>query len=143
MRFWPEWRRSAGFRDRLPDADERRYWSEIFKRTYAGEIDTWDFSWVATVWARGGLVATPNVNLVSNIGFGAEATHTKDDAVGLSAVPTGTMGEISHPESIVQDRNADRFVFENVMLRQLSVLQRSPLWSVYRFLKGLLRRPRA
>ena len=38
---------------------------------------TWDYQWVYTCWANNGLSVMPTKNLVQNIGFGPNATHTK------------------------------------------------------------------
>ena len=39
------------------------------------------------------------MNLVRNIGFGADASHTKrwKDYKGLGRIPLGSIGEITHP----------------------------------------------
>jgi hypothetical protein len=79
-----------------------------------GKIDTWDYSWTASTWYKGGLTATPNVNLVSNIGFSDVATHTKDKNSKLSNIPTMKLGRIIHPKQVIIDIEADRFVFDNV-----------------------------
>lgn len=39
-------------------------------------IDTWDYQWIYTCWRHKGLSITPNRNLITNIGFGDNATHT-------------------------------------------------------------------
>lgn len=38
--------------------------------------NTWDYQWFYTIWKNNGWAIMPKVNLVSNIGFGAHATHT-------------------------------------------------------------------
>ncbi len=73
--FWPEWKKSESWKASWDDGVARAYWEKIFERTYRAEIDTWDYSWTASVWYHGGLTATPNVNLVSNIGFGKDPQH--------------------------------------------------------------------
>ena len=60
------------------------------------------------------MTITPNVNLVSNIGFGDEATHTKSKNHELSNRPTMELGHITHPKQVIIDIEADRFAFDNV-----------------------------
>ena len=43
----------------------------------SGQIDSWAYSWAYFGLNRGGLSVIPKANLVSNIGFGNAATHTK------------------------------------------------------------------
>lgn len=112
--FWPQWSRSPEWAMRLPDAVERRYWAHIFAAVHAGTIDSWAYPWTASVWFRGGLTATPNVNLVGNIGFGADATHTTAEMSPLAAMPTAAIGALRHPSEVVRDAAADRYTFDHV-----------------------------
>ena len=113
LSFWPEWKRTEDWVAKQPDKIERKYWGKIFDRMHAGEIDTWDYAWTATVWYYGGLTATPNVNLVSNIGFGVESTHTASADSPLANMPTGNLGRLSHPFELTQNVEADRYVFDH------------------------------
>lgn len=112
MPFWPEWKQRADWLKLMPDPIERKTWADIFDRVKRGEIDTWDYQWTACVWYHGGLTVTPNVNLVSNIGFGPDATHTVIDSE-QARLPTHALGRLSHPKVIKQDLKADRFVFDH------------------------------
>ena len=60
------------------------------------------------------MTATPNVNLVSNIGFGDGATHAKSKNSKLSNRQTMELNHITHPKQIIIDKEADRFAFDNV-----------------------------
>jgi hypothetical protein len=112
MRFWPGWKTSGAWEAFIPDALERQYWSEIFESMYRQEIDTWDYSWAASVWYHGGLTATPKVNLVENIGFGPDATHTALEEHQPCA-PASPLGSIFHPPTVVRDVKADRYLFDH------------------------------
>ena len=113
MKFWPEWRESKSWHDIFTDNIERRYWEKIFDRVYRGEIDTWDYPWTASVWFNSGLTATPNINLVSNIGFGAEATHTTSADNRLAHMETGSLGTFMYPSTVQLDVDADRYTFDH------------------------------
>ena len=63
-------------------------------------------------WMNKSLTVTPNVNLIKNIGFGKDATHTKDKNSKLSNIPTMKLGYITHPKQIIIDKEADRFAFD-------------------------------
>ncbi len=43
---------------------------------YLKEIDTWDYQLCFLLQKNNGKCIVPNVNLISNIGFGIDATHT-------------------------------------------------------------------
>ena len=51
-------------------------WKNILTKTKAKLIDTWDYQWIYSCWLRGGLTIAPAKNLIKNIGFSHEATHT-------------------------------------------------------------------
>jgi hypothetical protein len=54
----------------------RKFWIENFEKAYHNQVDTWDYQWAYTVWKNNGLSIRPGVNLIKNIGFNMEATHT-------------------------------------------------------------------
>ena len=115
IRFWPEWRTSSSWMGFWRDSVVRNYWEKIFDQMYRAEIDTWDYPWLASVWYQGGLTVTPNVNLVSNIGFGPDATHTFSENNQFSAMKTHRLSELNHPIKIEQDAEADLYVFDNAI----------------------------
>ena len=98
------------------------YWFSIFKRTVNKEIDTWDCQWVFAVWDNEGLIATPNVNLISNIGFGEDATHTKGQSV-FANMATKNIGKIIHPEDLVINKKADRYVSNTLFGIRTNILR--------------------
>lgn len=111
MAFWPTWRGSAEWNRVVPDRIERRYWTRIFDRVANGKIDSWAYPMLATAWYYQGLTATPNANLVSNIGFGPLATHTFTPDAGAN-LPTEALGAITHPTEVRPDFEADRHAFD-------------------------------
>jgi hypothetical protein len=92
---------------------EKKYWTKFFKKINSGELNHWDIKWIFAVWNNNGISITPNVNLVQNIGFGNDATHTftHDDTMVVKAVE---LGEITHPSTTTVDKKADAYHFEHV-----------------------------
>lgn len=111
---WPAAYRERWLESVLDSSREIQYWEGIFDRLYRGQIDTWDYQWVFACWRQGGLSILPNENLVSNIGAGPDATHFREGHSTLQ-IPTRDLGELVHPSEVVQDREADRFTFEEHM----------------------------
>jgi len=123
LSFWPEWKRSAAWRDKTPDPVERRYWEDIFDQVARGEIDSWAYPWTASVWCRGGLTATPNVNLVTNIGFGEDATHTRGTG-DRHVLPRRALGNFTHPVDVERNLRADDFAFRHHFLGRIARMRR-------------------
>jgi hypothetical protein len=86
------------------------YYGNVFSATKAGRIDTWDYQWQHTLWEHGGLCVTPNVNLVGNVGFGGNATHTKSEKSVSANVEVTSLGEITHPYAVERNAEADEWV---------------------------------
>ena len=89
----------------------KRTWYEIFFKMNQKMIDTWDYQWNYAVWKNKGKVITPNTNLISNIGFGAEATHTFDNTSKFANNKTGSIDLIKHPSDLSINKEADLFTF--------------------------------
>lgn len=54
-------------------------WSNIFDRIVKGEIDTWDYQLNYLLMNESKVSIIPKINLVDNIGFGSDATHTVNE----------------------------------------------------------------
>lgn len=68
----------------------------------------WDYLWWISCMGVGGLCAVPRVNLITNEGFGEDATHTQDQGDYK-----GDVFEIEFPlrfpDKVERDQNFDRF----------------------------------
>jgi hypothetical protein len=128
---WATWRRAwtqyheavANFREY--DADQRinelslslkakKFWLKVLRNTAI-----WDSRWLYTTWYARGLSIIPNQNLVSNIGFGADATHTIDTTMQAD-VPTVPLSTIRHPSESVVSKAADEYTFWTMFYVPLS-----------------------
>ncbi len=106
---WPDVRDADELRNVIPWPADRRRWTSIFDRLHRGDIDTWDYQWVFATWLHGGISIVPEVNLVSNLGFSAEATHTTIPS-HLAARPAAALRfPLRHPLMLQADLSADRF----------------------------------
>ncbi len=84
---WPSFERSSHARH-YPFSRQR---NQGFRATHAGLIDTWDYQWHYTISCNHGLVVIPTINLVRNIGFEPEATHTRNAMSLYSRNPVGRL----------------------------------------------------
>lgn len=113
IKSFEEFKSKNKIADILPDKKMQEHWLKLFRTVYNNTLDTWDFQWVYTVWEQKGMSIIPEVNLVSNIGFGEEATHTRDSDHVLSENKSGSVSNLIHPEIIKTDEEADRYTFYN------------------------------
>ncbi|MGK5094018.1 nucleotide-diphospho-sugar transferase [Deltaproteobacteria bacterium TL4] len=85
------------------------YWSKTFIKVKNKEIDTWDYQWTFTLWHNNGLSIIPNVNMISNIGFGKDATHTTSLNDKNSKKIRGNILNIIHPDTFERCIEADNY----------------------------------
>ncbi len=122
MTLWPIVSDEGWLLDILNGERAADTWTRIMEATYRGEIDTWDFAWTFACWVQNGFCIHPNKNLVSNIGFGTDATHTTGSEDRLANMKTYAMSfPLSHPPFVIQDRQAD-----SIVQRDFSITLRFP-----------------
>ncbi len=116
LNHWPALRDSGMLELIFENQQERDYWSDIWERTHSRSVPItwWDYQWFFTCLINSGLSCLPNGNLVSNVGFGEDATHTIDGEV-LTVADQG-LGELTHPRFVLRDVAADRYSFDHHFL---------------------------
>ena len=113
MKEWPSFKESKEFLELTTSKSNKKFWEKIFDRVYRGEINTWDYQWVIANWLHKRLCIIPNINLISNIGFGQGATHTKVENA-LSNLPAHEMSfPLKHPDLVGVNMLADEFTEKN------------------------------
>jgi hypothetical protein len=128
IKLWPRLRETTWLQEILEDPRAVEHWARIFDRAYAaaGSADYWDYQWTFALWAERGLAITPRVNLIKNIGFGEDATHTTSPNDSRLRVARRSMQfPLIHPPDVVRDKEADRAVVARMVARTLSKDSRS------------------
>ena len=134
MELWPAFRSEGGLSKLIKDQRVVQYWTDVLDQVMAANIDSWACRWSLACLRQEMLTLIPSVNLVSNIGFGEDATHTTEDESHLLAnVPTEEMVfPLAHPAMVVPDCIADG-ITERIMFRHPSILTK-----LFRFLRSCL-----
>lgn len=65
---------------------------KAIRRIHDDKVDAWGARWALSVLVNDGLSVLPRSNLISNVGFGKDATHTKVDS-HLANLPLGGLSE--------------------------------------------------
>ncbi len=97
----------------------RQQWLHSFNSVELNKVNTWDFQWYYCVWSNGGLAVLPKVNLVSNIGFGQDSTHTSESNHLLSNMRVVSMdfNQLIEPKffRVIEeyDRKNERILFNS------------------------------
>ncbi len=107
MKAWPEIRDGGSLNGIFREKRVARYWHRMFERVYHGGVDTWDYQWTFACLIQNGVTILPNVNLISNIGFGSMATHTQGRSVYAGMKTESMLFPLKHPVSLIRDEQAD------------------------------------
>ena len=119
LKKWPAIRDGGWLEDMLGNKKEVANWTGVFESTFRGEIDAWDYQWLFASLLEGRINVMPNVNLISNIGFGADATHTTNVSA-LSNIRIEEMQfPLRHPQGIFAARMLDDRFAQNFLILSL------------------------
>jgi GT2 family glycosyltransferase len=114
MSEWPQVRDGNWLNSILDNRELSKYWTVEFEKVYRGAIDTWDYQWTFACWIQNSLTILPQVNLISNIGFNADATHTNKDVPWASQSIYPIDSPLIHPSFMLRNTVADSFT-ANIM----------------------------
>ena len=118
MEKWPEIKKEGWLNNWSLKKNNIRKLSKIYDKVYNGEIDTWDYQWDLATKINGMLTIIPNTNLITNIGFGPEATHLQNKKSEFIEIETEEIEfPLQHPIVINASVYLDeRFLnYDNIM----------------------------
>ena len=112
LRLWPEVREAKLIDHLFPDPVHAKFWYDVFDKILDGRLpDAWDYQWQLACWFNSGYRIFPSVSLISNIGFGEDATHTfgenpYENRAGSMTFP------LAHPDLVIRSYEADAAIVE-------------------------------
>jgi hypothetical protein len=95
----------------ITNKDEYKIRMKSFEETYNNKIDTWDYQWIYSRLINKVLIIIPSINLISNIGFGEDATHTnmKESPLNNKKSYEGILPLI-HPKYMLANKEFEKLV---------------------------------
>jgi hypothetical protein len=122
MSRWPEQRAAGWLQAYLGNKQAAQYWTRVFDETHGERNSSWAYRWTYSAWVNDALTLIPEVNLVSNIGFGEQATHNVNKRNRFAALPLEAIRlPLRHPPELIDNAMADAFT-------QKTMFRRSPIW---------------
>jgi hypothetical protein len=111
MALWPELQAQGFLKNLFPSSREAGYWQNIFQAVYTKRVNSWAYRWTFACWIQHGLSVLPNKNLVTNVGFGADATHTLLGNKNRANLPLEEVSfPLCHPQFVIRDLHVDKFL---------------------------------
>lgn len=131
MKSWPKNKNNKYF---FKNKLEKIYWSDTFELAYKNNIDTWDYQWIYSIWRKRGLCIIPNTNLVTNIGFDEESTHTSKKNKYLK-IPAGHLTKpLLHPKKIKICDEADLYTSKHAFKINPGHIVIKKIFNIYKFI---------
>ncbi|MEY2990421.1 MAG: hypothetical protein RLZZ163_1337 [Actinomycetota bacterium] len=120
---WKELRDSPWLRYRgKGHRDFERHWHSAFEGAESGAIDSWAYGWTFSSWLHDSLTIVPHRNLVANVGFRPDATHTYAEGPSWVGTTEAITFPLRHPGAVAVNERLERFLQRNSF-----GVQRSPL----------------
>lgn len=109
MSLWPEIKDEKWLYDILENKKEIKQRKRYFNSVYIRQVDSWARIWTLNIWSQSGLNILPNVNLVANLGFGIDATHTNCRSDNNFKRMNNINLPVKHPPFVIRDKYADEY----------------------------------
>lgn len=115
MKNWQKVKENNNYREIVFSEDEYKFFISSMDKIYRKKLDSWCYVLVYMLWNNKYLNIISNENLICNIGFGKDATHTKSDFT-FSRMETSNMKfPLKHPEVIQRNFEYD---FQDAIIRK-------------------------
>ena len=115
LKKWPSIRKTSFFEVVHGSKSAAKAWITGFDLLYKNKIDAWDYQWLFANWLEGRVTVVPKVNLVSNIGFSDNATHTFNSKSPLANLKVEPMlFPLRHPGYVYVNYQADNYLYKKV-----------------------------
>lgn len=119
-------------------------WKDIFVELQNNKIDTWDYQLTIINFFNNSLSIIPNVNLIKNIGFNENATHTFDISNPYANIECSNLEKnITHPKIFLPNKEADLHTLNHdfeveIKLKKIAK-QNKPHRKIKRYIKNLFK----
>ncbi|MGA2910816.1 MAG: hypothetical protein ABSE04_03415 [Candidatus Microgenomates bacterium] len=138
IKSWPSVKKKGILKKYWNNFWERIYWETIFDATYSDKIDTWDYQWLYTTWINNALSIVPGVNLVQNIGFNIESTHTSRRSILFEKKAREMAFPLKVPKNNVKNLMFDNYeAIKNFHAEPLTITVLKARYFLDKYLSGI------
>jgi hypothetical protein len=117
---WPELKNKKMLSEIFQQPKAAAYWTQIFDAMHENRgPNTWDYQWLYTCLKNNSLTAVSSVNLITNIGFGPDATHTTEEDARFMPPSAPMKFPLRHPSSFIPLRSMDRHRVQDMISRPI------------------------
>jgi len=141
MKDWLEFRKNMGLKNIFQKKVQINYWDKIFdSMSNAQSKQHWDYKLLLYSFMNNTLTILPRVNLVSNIGAGADGTNNKKSTLQNNIPAKNIDFPLKHPDFILKLWWADEYTESKIFSGRIGKIKKRlskflPFWA-----KALIRR---
>jgi len=104
IKLWPEVRDNKWLDSIFHDKNIIQFWYKIFEDSFAKKTNAWDYQLSFASLVQNKLNIMPNINLISNIGFDSDATHTfNPDNINANLKTEAMNFPLTHPNFMIRN----------------------------------------
>jgi hypothetical protein len=116
IKEFPSNKGQEAIRNTLQSSRAIHEWQKRFSSVFGQEkAHIWDYQWMFASWLQGGITIHPKVNMIDNIGFGVDSTHTKDRSKSHAMNSNAMSSPLSHPQEVEVDKEVDRMIQDTIV----------------------------
>jgi len=117
IKLWPHVRDNNILNEIFEKVRLSWFWEKMFHIVYQKELNCWGYQWFFACLVKNGLSIVPRVNLISNIGYNENATHTTDPNNKYANLETHEIQfPLKHPPIIERDSVLDSLLEEEMYI---------------------------
>ena len=114
---------NCGMIDSITFSNEEKFKRKnIWKMVINNEIDTWDYQWGFVKFYNSLLSIVPKNNLIENIGFGEDATHTQKKSKNNSLLKNEIIFPLVHPSNVLTNFYYDKYFSEQLKSNKIKYI---------------------
>lgn len=115
MTNWPDFKKTNNLKSTFSKTKEINWWGAMYQEMYDKKRKPhWDFLLSLSLYMNNTLAITPNVNLVSNVGFGPDSSNCKTQGKFQCLESREMVFPLKHPNFIARFVDADDFTEKNM-----------------------------
>ena len=104
IKVWPHVRDKKILNEIFDRESLSWFWEKMFHVVYQKDLNCWGYQWIFACLVNNGLSIVPEVNLISNIGFNEDATHTNLANNKYANIESHEIQfPLNHPPFVVRD----------------------------------------
>ena len=111
--YWRDYLSSNEFKYLFEFDEEYKYWTKTFDLIGKGKQTSWSIYLLLTMWKKKYLTATPNINLVKNLGLNS-GTNTKSLNLETNLSLLKLNNPLIHPKNLDRNIKKDNYVYKHV-----------------------------